>query len=231
MDNIPILHGDKTVGYIILSDEMQDLISGRPKVWCVETTDGVATPVYKVVADEVEAGVFDEPFAVYKSATHTVSKLDEAREKGIPIYGVGHLDEGGGYGMTDGPTPNLNDMLKSYGYENARILQLSGDINGDIVLYEWSVVDEAWKVYTPDATEMIQVRLTYFKRTGKYYSSGEYDSPMKPLHEIWDDVRNMMAEGKWPGLIEGDHDFIVYVDAPRHPHAHPRLIIPVRKAD
>ena len=79
--------------------------------------------------------------------------------------------------------------------------------------------------------ETHKVELTYFKKSGKYYTIGTYEADSeKSLNEIWDDVREMRSEGRLPGLsirdAEGGHtEFIVLVDAPDHAHSHPKLII------
>lgn len=71
------------------------------------------------------------------------------------------------------------------------------------------------------------VKLTYFKPGGKYYSSGEYNTEVVALFEVWEEVRRFRRRGKLPGLIEGGgKDFIILVDAPEHQHNHPRLIVP-----
>lgn len=42
------------------------------------------------------------------------------------------------------------------------------------------------------------VKLTYFKRSGKYYSEGEYESSCTEMYEVHDEVRAM---NKHPGLL------------------------------
>lgn len=69
------------------------------------------------------------------------------------------------------------------------------------------------------------VKLDMFKRNGKWYSEGEYETEEKPLYQIWAEVRRMRDERRLPGLIEGHSDFIVSVDVPDHEHNHPHLII------
>ena len=68
------------------------------------------------------------------------------------------------------------------------------------------------------------VKLTYFKDTGKYYTSGEYETVQSDLGDIWDEVRAMGRTKTLPGLCQGHSDFIVSVVVPDHPHQHPRLI-------
>ena len=76
-----------------------------------------------------------------------------------------------------------------------------------------------------------KVELTYFKKSGKYYTTGEYEvDSEKSLNEIWDDVKEMRLGGRLPGLslrdAEGGHtEFIVLVDAPSHAHNHPKLLM------
>lgn len=75
----------------------------------------------------------------------------------------------------------------------------------------------------------VNVKLTYFKEGGKYYSSGSYISKRFALFEIWDEVKEMLREGKLPDLAEGTKEFTVLVEAPDHPHNHPHLIHPERR--
>jgi hypothetical protein len=76
-----------------------------------------------------------------------------------------------------------------------------------------------------------KVELTYFKKSGKYYTEGEYYADDdQTLNQVWDDVKEMRAGGRLPGLslrdAEGGHDeFIVLVNAPGHAHNHPKLLL------
>ncbi len=71
----------------------------------------------------------------------------------------------------------------------------------------------------------MKVYLTYFKTSGKFYSQGTYETGDKPLYKIWEEVRGFQEQGKLPGLIDGSVEFIISVEVPEHPHAHPHLII------
>jgi hypothetical protein len=71
---------------------------------------------------------------------------------------------------------------------------------------------------------MYTVKLTYFKQGGKYYSEGEYETQLEPLHEIFDEVREIYRRKRLPGLMAGHSDFIVLIEVPDHPHDHPHLI-------
>lgn len=75
--------------------------------------------------------------------------------------------------------------------------------------------------------EKITVNLTYFKDTGKYYSSGSFKTTHKPLYMIFEEVINMMKLGKRPGLIDGNSGFHVLIEVPEHENNHPRLLIGV----
>lgn len=70
------------------------------------------------------------------------------------------------------------------------------------------------------------VNLTYFKRTGKYYSEGVYITKKTQVWDIFDEVKKMLADGKLPDLVEGAKEFIVYVDLSNHPAGYPALILP-----
>ena len=73
--------------------------------------------------------------------------------------------------------------------------------------------------------DRMEVKLTYFKPSGKYYSTGEMEVPgTMHLQDIWDIVDGRISAGQLPGLIEGHSEFIVYIEVPRHPHNHPRIM-------
>jgi hypothetical protein len=75
--------------------------------------------------------------------------------------------------------------------------------------------------------ESITVKLTYFKRSGKFYDQAEFSaSTHTPLYRIWEHVRAMRTAGKLPGLIDGaGREFNILVDVPGHPHEHPHIVM------
>jgi len=58
-----------------------------------------------------------------------------------------------------------------------------------------------------------KVKLTYFKDSGKYYSEGEYLTSVAEYHDwmLYNEVKEMRALGKLPGLIEGATEFDILV--------------------
>lgn len=70
-----------------------------------------------------------------------------------------------------------------------------------------------------------KVELTYFKQTGKYYTSGEYQTEKTAVYEIFAEVREMFIAGKLPGLVDGASEFYAVVNLPDHPHGYPALIV------
>lgn len=73
----------------------------------------------------------------------------------------------------------------------------------------------------------MRVEIEYFRHdSGKFYTNESYDTNETTLHGIWDELRERMRAGSWPGLIAGQHDFITRVNVPGHLHEHPRLIMP-----
>lgn len=68
-----------------------------------------------------------------------------------------------------------------------------------------------------------KVKLTYFKKSGKYYSEGEYITEKEHMFEIFDEVSNMRVSSKLPGTSHGA-DFIVFVECPGHENEFPALI-------
>lgn len=72
-----------------------------------------------------------------------------------------------------------------------------------------------------------KINLTYFKPSGKYYSTGEYFSHMQWMYQVFEEVKFKRDYGKLPGLISGfGKDFIIYVDSEDHPNGYPGLIVP-----
>jgi len=71
-----------------------------------------------------------------------------------------------------------------------------------------------------------KVNLTYFKESGKFYSEGSYISHKLYLWDIWDELKQMFADGIRPGLIAGANEFYTLIEVPEHPHNHPYLWIP-----
>lgn len=86
-------------------------------------------------------------------------------------------------------------------------------------------------IYPKDIVEILvkvpangwKVKLTYFKQSGKNYSSGEYHSYKKDMFEIIEEVNRKIKRGGLPGLVEGCSEFIVLVDVSDHPHNCSRL--------
>lgn len=69
------------------------------------------------------------------------------------------------------------------------------------------------------------VKLTYFKPSGKFYTSETCFFKQESLIAIWDDIRNRRDQGNLPGLVPGaGHELDILVEAPGHPQAHPKII-------
>lgn len=66
---------------------------------------------------------------------------------------------------------------------------------------------------------MKKVKLTYFKRSGKYYANGEYRTDPMMYYDIVTEVRRMLNGGNLPGLVDGCKEFDILVEvrnAPPH---------------
>ena len=70
-----------------------------------------------------------------------------------------------------------------------------------------------------------EVKLTYFRERGKYYSDGSYTSEKEHLFEIFEEVENMAKDKKLPDLLEGCSEFHVLIDVPTHKYNHPHLVV------
>jgi hypothetical protein len=53
----------------------------------------------------------------------------------------------------------------------------------------------------------MKVHLDYFKLTGKWYSSAEFESIYSYSWEVADQVRTMQSRGDLPGLAKGARSF------------------------
>lgn len=70
-----------------------------------------------------------------------------------------------------------------------------------------------------------KVELTYFKPdSGKFYSSGSYESKLEHVFEIHNEVTSMHAARQLPDLREGHSPFIVHVKTD-HPQDYPKLVV------
>jgi hypothetical protein len=74
------------------------------------------------------------------------------------------------------------------------------------------------------------VKLTYFKKTGKYYTDAEYETDATfTMLDIWKEVGDMRLDGKLPGMSStdaefGHTEFVVLVEVPEILHNPPKLI-------
>lgn len=69
------------------------------------------------------------------------------------------------------------------------------------------------------------VKLTYFKRTGKLYASGEYETKFSFAHQIYQEVALMRIRNELPGLApQNQMTFIVLVEIPGSQWNIPQLI-------
>lgn len=75
----------------------------------------------------------------------------------------------------------------------------------------------------------ILVKLTFFKESGKYYSSGEYESEKQHMFEIFSEVKEMRRT-KVTGLI-GGWNGPVLVEAPKFNQGYPGLILGLSAVD
>ena len=79
----------------------------------------------------------------------------------------------------------------------------------------------------------MKVKITYYKATGKWYSDEEFESKLpegSSLHHYWEELEQMFAHHKRPGLLDGENEFFVVIEVPGHEHAHPRMILPKGKS-
>lgn len=74
--------------------------------------------------------------------------------------------------------------------------------------------------------QTLTVKLTYFKQSGKYYSSGEFSTPADvQLFDVWEQVKEMRDSGNLPSLVSGCREFNILIEVPGHRHEHPRFLM------
>ncbi len=81
---------------------------------------------------------------------------------------------------------------------------------------------------------MSTVKLTYFKESGKYYSSAEFnvdESSYTHFYQVFDLVENMQRNGDLPELTRGTAWPIILVTSDDHPNSYPGLIFPNLKQE
>ena len=69
------------------------------------------------------------------------------------------------------------------------------------------------------------VQLTYYKSSGKYYTSGSYTTEHKDDFRVYEEVRQMRDEGQLPGLREGATEFIIEIGGTKEDLIVPALIL------
>ncbi len=69
------------------------------------------------------------------------------------------------------------------------------------------------------------IKVTYFKRSGKYYSEGTYHTTQPHMLEVMEDADAMDLRGELPGLVPGAcREFNCVFDCSAHPHGFPFAI-------
>lgn len=77
----------------------------------------------------------------------------------------------------------------------------------------------------------MDVKLTYFKDNGKFYTEGSFSVDFSSFESIVRRVANMHCQGRLPGLVEGaGRDMFVLIQTPDGEGAHgvPHLLRPAR---
>ena len=72
---------------------------------------------------------------------------------------------------------------------------------------------------------MYKINLIYFKSSGKYYETSSFQTNKAYMFEVFDQVKELKAAAKLPGLISGDWDGPILVNSDDHPNAYPGLIL------
>lgn len=68
-----------------------------------------------------------------------------------------------------------------------------------------------------------KITVTYFKPSGKYYSTGEYITQKSHMYEVFDEFRAMLQRGERPGLVDGHSGFTAILNCDEHPMGYPAM--------
>ena len=69
------------------------------------------------------------------------------------------------------------------------------------------------------------IKVQYFKTSGKYYASGEYETTHELMHNVFEEFEDMLKRGKRPGLVNGHSGFTAVLNCNRHPMGFPGMFI------
>lgn len=62
--------------------------------------------------------------------------------------------------------------------------------------------------------DVVKLKIDYYKRSGKFYSSEEYDTGVDDWHDSFDIIKSLFRASDCPGLRSGLNDFIAVVTDP-----------------
>lgn len=103
----------------------------------------IENPTVTVVPIDV---ITDESNMLPKSYVPSAYGPPEIKKRNEVVYGAGYEEQPGSFGMFDGPTPHLLDVLESVPCGvNPCIIRFNLD-GSDTVLYRWSDIDHSWKL-------------------------------------------------------------------------------------
>lgn len=69
-----------------------------------------------------------------------------------------------------------------------------------------------------------EVKLTYFKQSGKYYSEGRYETNKEYMYQIVEEVKMLNIEEDLPDIGKTSEFSILVTVADNHPNGYPCLI-------
>jgi hypothetical protein len=86
---------------------------------------------------------------------------------------------------------------------------------------------------------VIKVIVQSFKPSGKYYTTGEYQSSCLHMYQVFEEVTRNAIAGRIPGLVDDAAwtrepnriDWVLHVDAPDFESGYPCVILLFRDAD
>lgn len=72
-----------------------------------------------------------------------------------------------------------------------------------------------------------EIKVTWFKQSGKYYSDGSYFTERESMFDVFQDFEKMLEDGIRPGLVNSKkNEFFAVLDCSAHPYGFPAMFRP-----
>jgi len=121
----------------------RDLAAKRVEKFREAVADRIIQPVVFIMPMDV---ITDETNELPKSYTPSLYGPPTVEKRNEVVYAAGYEEKPGSFGMYDGPTPSLQEILESIPCGvNPCVIRFNLD-GSEQVLYRWDDTDNSWKL-------------------------------------------------------------------------------------